>query len=68
MRAGRMRGILPDDILSRPKKGFGMPVGDWFRGRFRSMLLDTLHERRIRDAGIVNPAKSEATGGRPPLW
>ena len=28
-----LRGMLPEDILSRPKKGFGMPVGDWFRGK-----------------------------------
>jgi asparagine synthase (glutamine-hydrolysing) len=72
-----LRGILPDDILSRPKKGFGMPVGDWFRGKFRSMLLDTLHERRIRDGGILRPEKvnllveqhlSGKRDNRKPLW
>ena len=72
-----LRGMLPEDILKRPKKGFGMPVGDWFRGKFRSMLLDTLHERRIRDAGILRPEKvnrlvqdhlSGKSDNRKPLW
>ncbi len=25
------RGLLPDDIIDRRKKGFGVPVGAWFR-------------------------------------
>ena len=49
-------GVLPDDILRRPKKGFGIPVGDWFRGKLKDMLQDTLHERRIREAGFLRPA------------
>ena len=72
-----LRGMLPEDILGRPKKGFGMPVGDWFRGKFRGMLQDTLHERRIRDVGILRPEKvntlvddhlSGKCDNRKPLW
>lgn len=36
--------LLPDSILSRPKKGFGAPVGPWLRGSSRH-LLDRLPER-----------------------
>ena len=72
-----LKGILPNDILNRPKKGFGIPIGDWFRGRLRDMLQDTLHERRIRDGGILRPAAvknlidDHLTGrrdNRKPLW
>jgi asparagine synthase (glutamine-hydrolysing) len=38
------RGVVPDDILDRPKKGFGVPLRHWFRDELRDlpreMLLD----------------------------
>ena len=69
--------MLPEDILRRPKKGFGIPIGDWFRGRLRDALQDTLHERRIREAGflrpeavrkLVNDHLSGRRDNRKPLW
>ena len=27
-----LRGLVPDDVLTRPKQGFGLPLGEWFRG------------------------------------
>ena len=27
-----MTGLLSDDIIRRPKKGFGIPLTDWLRG------------------------------------
>lgn len=47
-----LRGILPDAILDRPKKGFGIPVARWFRGPLRELLLDTLASDRLRRHGL----------------
>ena len=48
-----LRGVLPDEILDRPKKGFGIPVAKWFRGPLRELLLDTLHRDRIERDGLL---------------
>jgi asparagine synthase (glutamine-hydrolysing) len=36
------RTLLPESILTRPKVGFRVPVGDWFRGTMREYLYDHL--------------------------
>ena len=33
-----MKGFLPDEILSRKKMGFPVPIGPWFRGSYRRVL------------------------------
>src|SRR5262249_38577432 len=43
-----MRSRFPSDILTRPKMGFGVPVGDWLRGELRPMLFDTLLSESAR--------------------
>jgi len=49
-----MRGILPDEIIDRPKHGFAVPLGRWFRGRLRSVVQDLLLSERCRARGIFN--------------
>jgi len=34
--------LLPTSILTRPKQGFGVPLGDWFRTKLRPLVEDTL--------------------------
>jgi asparagine synthase (glutamine-hydrolysing) len=53
-----MKGILPSTIIQRPKMGFPVPIGSWFRGAFASVLDQYLlssraTERRIFNAGFV---------------
>lgn len=39
------RKYLPDHIVDRPKQGFAIPIGEWFRtdfGSMRQLLLDHL--------------------------
>ncbi|WP_320046802.1 asparagine synthase (glutamine-hydrolyzing) [uncultured Ilyobacter sp.] len=41
-------GFLPPEVLTRPKMGFGVPVGQWFRAELR----DLLRERVLATDGI----------------
>jgi asparagine synthase (glutamine-hydrolysing) len=45
------RGRIPKEILTRKKKGFSMPVDQWFRGELRPMARDLLlgADARTRD-------------------
>ncbi len=43
-----MRGILPDEILTRKKMGFPVPLGRWLRDEFRTVVDEfVLHERAL---------------------
>jgi asparagine synthase (glutamine-hydrolysing) len=43
-----MKGILPTEILDRPKMGFPVPVGKWFRGEFKHIVEEyVLSERAL---------------------
>ncbi len=50
-----MKGKLPDAILNRPKMGFPVPVGAWFRGEYRSILEDHVLGERASARGIFDP-------------
>ncbi len=50
-----LRGILPDHILDRPKKGFGIPVADWFRGPLKEQMLSALSPDRLAAHGLFEP-------------
>jgi asparagine synthase (glutamine-hydrolysing) len=54
-----LAGVLPRDILERPKKGFGVPLGRWFRRELAPMLRDACAPDVIRRAGLFRP---EAVG------
>ncbi|HJR05853.1 MAG TPA: asparagine synthase (glutamine-hydrolyzing) [Pyrinomonadaceae bacterium] len=51
-----MEGVLPEAILKRPKMGFPVPVGAWFRGRFRGVLDEYVLSERATARGMFNPA------------
>jgi asparagine synthase (glutamine-hydrolysing) len=50
---------LPPELLDRPKMGFGVPLGDWFRGPLREMLRDHLFSASFLSRGIVSRAGLE---------
>ena len=49
------RSLLPADIIDRPKKGFSVPLGDWFRGDLRDMVADLLLDQRSASRGYFKP-------------
>jgi asparagine synthase (glutamine-hydrolysing) len=49
-------GLLPPEILSRRKQGFGVPLGGWFRGDLREFFSDVLLSTRARQRGYFERA------------
>jgi asparagine synthase (glutamine-hydrolysing) len=48
-----LRRVLPDEILWRPKMGFGVPLARWFRHELRELPTEILLDRRSLDRGYV---------------
>ncbi len=48
------RTLLPASVLERPKKGFGVPLGVWFRGDLRSLFGDVLRSATTRQRAYFN--------------
>jgi asparagine synthase (glutamine-hydrolysing) len=48
--------LVPQDILDRPKQGFGVPLGTWFRGNLRELFADTLLSPASLQRGYFRPA------------
>ena len=46
---------LPKDVLYRPKMGFAVPLGSWFRGPLRERVRTALLGPRMLDSGYFNP-------------
>jgi asparagine synthase (glutamine-hydrolysing) len=64
-----LRGVLPEQILNRPKKGFGIPVAEWFRGPLKEQMLSVLSPERITrkgffDAGEIQHLIDDHLNGR----
>ncbi|RPJ66868.1 MAG: asparagine synthase (glutamine-hydrolyzing), partial [Acidobacteria bacterium] len=54
------RGLLPREILERPKMGFPVPFGQWLRGPWARVVREVLLDRRSRERGLIDPAAVEA--------
>ena len=49
-----MKGVLPAAILDRPKMGFPVPLGKWFRGAYSSVLDEYVLGSRAHERGLFN--------------
>lgn len=45
---------IDKNFLQRPKRGFGIPVGQWLRGELSDLLKDVLFSNNARQRGIFN--------------
>ena len=62
LRAGRLkhvmkaalRDVLPADILDRRKRGFGTPMGAWFKGALSPLLRELLSAEAVRRRGLFH--------------
>lgn len=64
-----LAGRISDDVLNRPKHGFGVPVAAWLNGPLKGLLQEVTSETFIReqglfDPGFINKMKSEHASGR----
>lgn len=50
-----MKGILPPQILSRPKMGFPVPIGAWLRNEFHHVIDEYILSERALARGIFQP-------------
>lgn len=49
------RNMLPEELYNRPKKGFEIPLLNWFRNELKSLITDDLlNDEFIRDQGIFS--------------
>jgi len=51
---------LPDEILTRKKMGFGVPLAAWFRHELRDMTRDVLLGRQARQRGVFRMREIES--------
>src|SRR6185503_703069 len=49
-----MRGLLPADIIDRPKRGFAVPLARWFRGQLAGFARDILLSDTTRQRQYLN--------------
>lgn len=72
-----VRDLLPEEVLRRPKKGFGMPVAAWLQDALAPLVDDLLGADSVGRAGLFRPEEVERlvrehrqrkADHRKPLW
>jgi asparagine synthase (glutamine-hydrolysing) len=55
-----VKDLLPAEILSKPKTGFAVPLGRWFRTDLAGLLRETLLSERARRRDLLNQSALRA--------
>ncbi len=46
--------LLPKTILQRPKKGFGVPIAEWLKGKLNPLMHDLLAPDKLKNQGLFD--------------
>jgi asparagine synthase (glutamine-hydrolysing) len=69
--------LIPQSILERPKKGFGIPVAAWLNGSLRPLVREVLDPVALQRNGLFKPKTVQrmlnehergSADHRKPLW
>jgi asparagine synthase (glutamine-hydrolysing) len=66
-------GLLPDEVVRRPKQGFVLPLAPWMRGALRGFCQERLQPGRTEARGLFRPDAVQRLwraflNGRDRLW
>ncbi|HXG84939.1 MAG TPA: asparagine synthase (glutamine-hydrolyzing) [Pyrinomonadaceae bacterium] len=50
-----VKNLLPASIIKRPKKGFGIPIAEWLKGKLNPLMHDLLAPEKLKNQGLFNP-------------
>jgi asparagine synthase (glutamine-hydrolysing) len=50
-----VKDLVPEEILNRPKQGFGMPIQHWINQELKERIRDTLGDRRAQERNYIDP-------------
>jgi asparagine synthase (glutamine-hydrolysing) len=52
----KLKSWIPESEMQSPKKGFSIPLYDWLKGPWKSMVMEHLSPAAINQVGILNSA------------
>jgi asparagine synthase (glutamine-hydrolysing) len=55
-----LEGLLPGEIVHRPKQGFVLPFEPWMRGALRAFCAERLEFGRVAARGLFQPEAVQA--------
>ena len=50
----KLKNTLPEELINRPKSGFGVPIGNWLKRELRDWAEELLNHKEIEQTGILN--------------